>query len=110
VVNNLRDIENDRKGNKRTLAVRLGERGTRIEYLLCVVGAYLIIPFAAWLGIIPWFALLTWLSLPLAVKTARTVFAQRGRPLNAALAGMGQVALVFSLLFLAGGLISYVVA
>ena len=99
VVNNLRDIENDRKGNKRTLAVRLGVRCTRIEYLLCLVGAYLIIPLAAWLGLIPWLALLTWLSLPLAIKTARTVFTQAGRPLNAALAGTGQLALLFSLLF-----------
>lgn len=99
VVNNLRDIENDRKGNKRTLAVRLGVRGTRMEYLLCLVGAYLIIPLAAWLGLIPWLALLTWLSLPLAIKTVRTVFTQAGRPLNAALAGTGQLALVFSLLF-----------
>ncbi|MFZ5856537.1 MAG: 1,4-dihydroxy-2-naphthoate polyprenyltransferase [Chloroflexota bacterium] len=99
VVNNLRDIENDRKGNKRTLAVRLGVRGTRMEYLLCLVGAYLIIPLAALLGLIPWLALLTLLSLPLGMKTTRTVFTQSGRPLNAALAGTGQLALVFSLLF-----------
>lgn len=102
VVNNLRDIENDRKGNKHTMAVRLGVRGTRIEYLLCLVGAYLIVPVAAWLGLVSWLALLTWLSLPLAIKTARTVFTQAGRPLNAALAGTGQVALLYSLLFLVG--------
>jgi 1,4-dihydroxy-2-naphthoate octaprenyltransferase len=102
VVNNLRDIENDRKGNKLTLAVRLGVSGTRVEYLLCIVVAYLIIPVAAALGLVPWMGLLAWLSLPLAVKTARTVFTQAGRPLNAALSGTGQVALLFSLLFLVG--------
>ena len=102
VVNNLRDIENDRKGNKLTLAVRLGVRGTRAEYLLCMAGAYLIVPIAASLGLIPWAGLLAWLSLPLAIKTARTVFTQAGRPLNAALAGTGQVALLFSLLFWIG--------
>ena len=106
VVNNLRDIENDRKGNKRTLAVRLGVRGTRIEYLLCLVGAYLIMPLTALLGIVPWLSLLTWLSLPLAVKSTRTVFTQAGRPLNAALAGTGQLALVFSLLFLVGMIVA----
>jgi 1,4-dihydroxy-2-naphthoate octaprenyltransferase len=102
VVNNLRDIENDRKGNKRTLAVRLGVCGTRVEYLFCLIGAYLVIPLVAWFGIIPWLSLLTWLSLPLAVKSARVVFLQQGRSLNAALAGTGQLALVFSLLFWVG--------
>jgi 1,4-dihydroxy-2-naphthoate octaprenyltransferase len=98
-VNNLRDIENDRKAGKRTLAVRLGERGTQIEYVACMVAAYLVIPVAAALGLISWWALLTWLSLPLALKSTRAVFTQRGRPLNAALAGTGQLALLFSLLF-----------
>ena len=106
VVNNLRDIENDKKAGKHTLAVRLGERGTRIEYLVCMIVAYLILPLAILLGIIPWTALLAWGSLPLAVKSTRTVFAQRGRPLNAALAGTGQTAFVFSLLFWVGVLVS----
>lgn len=100
VVNNLRDLENDRKAGKRTLAVRLGERGARLEYLFCMTVAYLVVLLTAWLGLVPWLALLTWLSLPLAVKTARTVFTQAGRPLNVALAGTAQVALLFSLLFL----------
>ena len=99
VVNNLRDIENDRKAGKHTLAVRLGERGTRIEYLVCMVIAYLILPLAALLGLVPWTALLAWGSLPLAVKSTQAVFTQRGRPLNAALAGTGQTAFLFSLLF-----------
>jgi len=106
VVNNLRDIENDRKAGKRTLAVRFGERGTRIEYLLCIVVAYLTIPVAAALGLVPWMGLLAWLSLPLAWKTWRVVATQGGRPLNAALAGTGQVALFFSLLFLVGVLVA----
>jgi 1,4-dihydroxy-2-naphthoate octaprenyltransferase len=106
VVNNLRDIENDRKGGKFTLAVRLGVSGTRVEYVLCIVVAYLIIPVAAALGLVPWTGLLAWLSIPLAVKTARTVFTQAGRPLNAALAGTGQVALLFSLLFFAGMMVA----
>jgi 1,4-dihydroxy-2-naphthoate octaprenyltransferase len=99
VVNNLRDLENDRKAGKHTLAVRLGERGTQVEYVTCMAVAYLVVPVAATLGLVSWWALLTWLSLPLAYKSLRLVFTQKGRPLNAALAGTGQVALVFSLLF-----------
>jgi 1,4-dihydroxy-2-naphthoate octaprenyltransferase len=102
VVNNLRDLENDRKAGKHTLAVILGERGTKVEYLICMAAAYLMIPLAAGLGYIPWLSLLTWASLPIAIRTARIVFTQKGRPLNAALAGTGQVALFFSILFWIG--------
>ena len=102
VVNNLRDLENDRKGGKHTLAVILGERFTKIEYLICMAVAYLILPIAAWLGIVSWFSLLAWGSLPIALRATRTVFTQKGRPLNAALAGTGQTAFVFSLLFWVG--------
>jgi 1,4-dihydroxy-2-naphthoate octaprenyltransferase len=105
VVNNLRDIDNDRKGNKRTLAVMLGERATKIEYMVCMMIAYLILPVSAWLGIVPWFSLLAWLSLPIAYRAARVVLTEKGRPLNAALAGTGQTALVFSLLFWIGLLV-----
>ena len=40
VVNNLRDIATDRKTGKNTLAVRLGVRLTRLEYLLLVVVSF----------------------------------------------------------------------
>jgi 1,4-dihydroxy-2-naphthoate octaprenyltransferase len=102
VVNNLRDLENDRKAGKRTLAVILGERGSKVEYLACMIVAYLMIPLAVLLNVVPWLSLLTWLSLPLAIRTARIVLTQKGRPLNAALAGTGQVALLFSILFWIG--------
>jgi len=105
VVNNLRDIENDRKGRKHTLAVIFGESFTKIEYLLCLVFAYLALPFAAWMGIISWFSLLAWGSLPVALRAAHTVFTQKGRPLNIALAWTGQAAFIFSLLFWVGMLL-----
>jgi 1,4-dihydroxy-2-naphthoate octaprenyltransferase len=106
VVNNIRDLENDRKAGKHTLAVILGERGSKAEYLICMIVAYLVIPLTAGLGIVPWLSLLTWASLPLAIRTARVVFTQKGRPLNAALAGTGQVALLFSILFWIGLVLS----
>jgi 1,4-dihydroxy-2-naphthoate octaprenyltransferase len=102
VVNNLRDLENDRKAGKHTLAVILGERATKTQYLICLMAAYLVQLLAAWLEVVPWFSLLTWLSLPLAIRTTQVVFTQKGRPLNAALAGTGQTALLFSILFWMG--------
>ena len=102
VVNNLRDLENDRKAGKHTLAVMLGAQGARAEYVLCLVIAYLLLPILIFMKIIPVFTLLAWLSLPIAYKSTRTVFTQQGKPLNAALAGTGQTALMYSVLFWLG--------
>lgn len=102
VVNNLRDLENDRKAGKRTLAVILGERNTRAQYLFCITIAYLTLPCAVWIGVLPWTSLVAWVSIPIAFRAARVVLTQKGRPLNGALAGTGQAALAFSLLFWVG--------
>lgn len=102
VVNNLRDIEGDRKANKRTLAVRIGASATRIEYSICMAAAYLLLPILIVFHLLPIETLLVFISLPLALKTLRVVFTQNGRPLNAALAGTGQTALLYSVLFWIG--------
>jgi 1,4-dihydroxy-2-naphthoate octaprenyltransferase len=102
VVNNLRDLESDRKAGKHTLAVILGEQATKTQYLICMIAAYLVLALAAWMGIVWWSSLLAWLSLPLAIRSTHVVFTKKGRPLNAALAGTGQTALVFSILFWLG--------
>ena len=44
VVNNLRDIPGDTASGKRTLAVRLGDRSTRVLYVSLLVGAVVMIP------------------------------------------------------------------
>ena len=102
VVNNLRDIDNDRKASKHTLAVRLGVGGTRWQYTILVAITYLLMPVLTLSGVLPWGAMLTWLSLPLAGRMLRMVWTVQGRPLNAALAGSGQLAFIFSLLFFVG--------
>jgi 1,4-dihydroxy-2-naphthoate octaprenyltransferase len=106
VVNNLRDLENDRKAGKHTLAVRLGESATKTEYVFCMAVAYLLLPVLIVLKIIPVTSLIAWFSFPIAIKTLRTVLTQAGRPLNAALAGTGQTAFLYSVLFWVGMLVS----
>ena len=105
VVNNLRDLDSDRSAGKHTLAVLVGERWTRIQYVSFMIVSFLSLPVLIWLGVLPVFTLLAWLSLPLAWISTRTILAQRGRPLNVALAGTGQTALAFSLLFFIGVLL-----
>ena len=99
VVNNLRDIETDRTAGKRTLAVRLGETGTRWEYLGLISAAYLIPPIINLIyQPIPWI-LLTWLSAWMMFQLVRIVWIEKGRPLNKALAQTGQLTLLFAILF-----------
>lgn len=106
VVNNLRDLESDRRAGKRTLAVILGRRGTQIEYLLLLVLAYAL-PILLWLvrGRTP-FVLFTWLSLPLAYQVVKAVFTAQGRALNPVLAATARLSLIYSIL-LSIGLLFY---
>ena len=47
VVNNLRDLDNDSRVGKRTLAVRLGDRATRRLYVACYVVVLVVVVSAA---------------------------------------------------------------
>lgn len=99
IVNNLRDIDTDRRVGKRTLAVILGRTGTRIEYALCVVVAYVVPIGLGITGMVGFWWWLPLLSLPLAIWLVRYVSQMEGRPLNQALKRTGQLHLVFGLLF-----------
>ncbi|MDX6668769.1 MAG: 1,4-dihydroxy-2-naphthoate polyprenyltransferase [Solirubrobacteraceae bacterium] len=107
MVNNIRDLETDRRAGKRTLAVRLGRKRARLTYGLMVYGAFLSAPVPWLLGSLSFCLLLPWLALPLAVPIVRTV-AQRtdGPSLNEALARTGMLQLAFCVLLSAGVLLS----
>jgi 1,4-dihydroxy-2-naphthoate octaprenyltransferase len=100
VVNNLRDIDGDALVGKRTLAVLLGDRATRLFFT-----ALLVVPFAviAAIGVVrPW-ALLGLLAAPLAAPPVRTVLrGGRGPALIAALQGTGLVTLATGVLLALG--------
>ena len=103
VVNNIRDLETDRASGKRTLAVMLGYRLARAEFVGLLAVAYAV-PVAFWLalGYSP-VVLLPLLSAPLAAAIARVVVTHRdGDALNPALERTGQLLAVYALLFAAG--------
>lgn len=68
VVNNLRDIEEDRQKGKRTLATFIGPAGARAEYLLLVTCAYVAIVAGVGLRVLPPVALAVLATLPQALR------------------------------------------
>jgi 1,4-dihydroxy-2-naphthoate octaprenyltransferase len=107
VVNNVRDIETDRRAGKKTLAVRLGRDGARRLYVGLLVLAYLALPVTLLASDGPWWAMLGWLSLPLSRRAAEPVLTRTDGPsLNGALAKTGALLGAFALLVAAGLLIA----
>jgi 1,4-dihydroxy-2-naphthoate octaprenyltransferase len=107
VVNNVRDLETDRRAGKRTLAVRLGRERARTLFVAMIAGAFLTAPLPWLLGSLSPWLLLSWLAIPLAVPVVRLVRTRTDGPaLNGALAGTGQLQLAFCVLLSAGLLAS----
>ncbi len=93
-INNIRDRALDAPAGKKTLAVRLGDRKARGFFALLIALGY-----AATMALMnPW-ALLTLLTLPIAISLVRGVLGQaQGRELIPFLAKTGQLQLLFSIL------------
>ncbi len=102
VINNLRDIETDKKAGKKTLAVMIGKKGSRLEYLLLLTFSYIIL-FCLWIsGQCSPIILLPVITLPMAYSVTKTVLNETGPVLNEALAKTAKLSLIYSLLFSAG--------
>jgi 1,4-dihydroxy-2-naphthoate octaprenyltransferase len=107
VVNNVRDVDTDRRAGKRTLAVKLGRAGARRLFAAMLVVAYLS-PIVIWAagGLSAWI-LLPLLTLPLAARLLGVVNRRTDGPsLNGALAATGRLLALFSILLAAGVLAS----
>lgn len=73
VANNLRDLENDRVKGKRTLAVLIGPKATRLHFLLLYATAYVSVVLGAAVGALPVLALLVLPTVPAALDVWRVV-------------------------------------
>jgi 1,4-dihydroxy-2-naphthoate octaprenyltransferase len=107
MVNNIRDLETDRRAGKRTLAVRVGTSSARALYAVMVFGAYVLL-LPTWLaGSLDVWIVLPVLTLPLALRLTAVVSERSDGPsLNAALAQTGALQLAFCVLLSAGVLLS----
>ena len=93
VINNVRDRAKDEVVGKRTLAVRLGDKNSRILYSLLVTAPYLL---TAGFGS-PW-TLLTLLTLPMTISILKALWSGiQGVDLIALLGKTGKLQMFFSL-------------
>lgn len=100
VANNLRDIPTDREVGKNTLAVRIGDRNTRMLFVALIIAAFVVVPVMAvphglgftyaWLGL---------LAFPLGVPPTLAVLrGVSGRALVPVLQMTGLLTLAYGLL------------
>ncbi len=79
--NNIRDIDADRAVNKRTLAVIFGIGFARAEYMFLVLGTYAVQVILIVSGLIPPATLLSFITLPEALRLIRIFNTSRAVPL-----------------------------
>lgn len=97
VVNNVRDHDTDVVAGKRTLPVRFGLRFGIAQYRALLALAYLTPVVALASARLDVWALLPWLTLPLAVRCSSSIARDRGAALNATLARTGALLLFYGL-------------
>ncbi len=103
VVNNLRDIATDERSGKNTMAVRIGESGTRRQYAgLLVASVALSAALATSVGGGVWLALA---AAPVAAREIMNLASREGEALNNSLAGTARLHLLYGVLLCAGLLI-----
>lgn len=102
VVNNLRDIPGDTEAGKRTLAVRLGDKRTRIFYIVLVVLPFFTVPFLCGLSQRPAGAFSMFAVLLARKPVQRVIEGARGPALIPVLGATGKVQLAFGVLISVG--------
>ncbi|MEO8106605.1 MAG: 1,4-dihydroxy-2-naphthoate polyprenyltransferase [Actinomycetes bacterium] len=96
VVNNLRDIPTDAAVGKQTLAVRLGDRGTRVLYVALLTAALIVVVVAS-VGWTPAALIALLAFIPVAPPIGAVASGASGRHLIAVLATTGQIQLIYGL-------------
>lgn len=108
VVNNLRDVEQDRVANKRTLGVLFGEQALRIEYIAMLFVSYLSLAIIFFVHNVSFWIFLPLLSLPEAIRLNTLIWNNEDkRTLNETLGQTARLMFLFGVLFSSGLIITY---
>lgn len=102
VVNNYRDIEEDRTVGKNTLSVKMGKKFTRYQYLVFVVLSYLVLFVVYFTFKQSIYIFLPFLTIPMAVKLIKMIFTYQGEQLNKTLELTAKLSAIYGLLFAVG--------
>ncbi len=102
VVNNYRDIEEDREADKYTLAVKLGKKFTRFQFVNSIAISYLILFIIYFKYDFTYWIFLPLISLPIAVILIKRLQTFEGERLNNTLELSAKYAALFGLLFSLG--------
>ncbi len=102
VVNNLRDIPGDTAAGKRTLAVRLGDRRTRVLYTALMFLPFVITPFVAGLSGRPLAAASLFVLVFVNKPVLDVLQGAKGPALIPVLGATGRVQLLYGVAFAAG--------
>lgn len=101
--NNVRDIENDRRNHKWTLAALAGRPVADYEFLALMLGGYAVVVVMAISGAAPWPVLVVLVTLPLALRITRAEAAERSpRGMNLVLAQTAGLHMLFGALLALG--------
>ncbi|MFA7693073.1 MAG: 1,4-dihydroxy-2-naphthoate polyprenyltransferase [Candidatus Hydrogenedentes bacterium] len=102
-VNNLRDVNQDRRSGKKTLVVRFGVLYGRIQYTLCILVAVVLIPILTVIYTGQILVCIAVLALAPAAYCMRVVFTETdGAALNDGLAHTGKALLLYAVLLSLG--------
>lgn len=103
--NNIRDIKHDTEAKVKTLATIMGISASKKEYYFLVFGAYLSVVVMVATGLLSYWVLLIFLSLPVAMKNAKEIsIAEVSKPENIAMLDIktAQLHMQFGLLLTIG--------
>lgn len=102
VVNNYRDIDQDKVAGKITLAVRIGKRNTRYEYMFLIIASFIVPVLIFLIGKQGLWILLPYLTLPLGLRLIRMIYNYTGSQLNSTLELTAKFSAIYGILLALG--------